>query len=143
MTPSNVPLPPQATAQPIFPLGDEPRNRPVKLRGRPGYRFLDAYVVPPVLHGAAEGVNLHDGAMEILTRYFPFLTVKGHPPLTVPNPHGYPIGTLLPVNIAGKDYLFLFDWHFHQPGGPSSPTAGTPASWRSVRKRRNCSGAGG
>jgi hypothetical protein len=109
----------QVTGPPILPLGDEPRHQPVRLRGRPGYRFLEAYVVPPRLAGAADAVNLQDGAKAALKQYFPF--AKDPTPLTYPNPDGYTIGTLLPVKVAGKDYLFLYDWHWHDPNGPIFP----------------------
>jgi hypothetical protein len=55
----------------------------------------------------------------ILMDYYPY-TDKA---FAVPNPKGYPIGTLLPVNVLGEDFVFVFDWHpddkpsQHSPGG--------------------------
>jgi hypothetical protein len=96
------------------------------------YRFLKDYVTPPPV-GADDAALYSARAKEILHKYFPFLLAnakKKIPPLTVPNPHGYPIGTIIPLRILPdgryrhstmNDYLFLFDWHYHPPGGPIQP----------------------
>jgi hypothetical protein len=87
-------LPPEATAPPILPPKPLPNNAYVTptLKSWPGYAFLKDYQ-------AAEHWLVGAASTRILNEYF----LKYYPAL--------PIGTILPVMVNWKDYLFIFDWH--------------------------------
>jgi hypothetical protein len=119
--PSNAQPPPEAAADPLFPLWKLPDNQYVL--GQPQlrfWRFLRDYVPAKDYAYRQETAEEKNTIIKrILKDYYPYTDET----FTVPNPNGYPIGTILPVKIVSDDHLFVFDWHpddkpsQHHPGG--------------------------
>ncbi len=85
----------EASADPLFPAQEIPKpplGRPVNPLDVKGYRVM---IHVPAAVGAL--------AKKVKETYIDRL----HPP--------FPVGTWLPVAVNNRDFLFVFDWHKHEP----------------------------